>query len=82
MDSMNAVRETAVIAIPDEHREAASRYIDAIVSRDPDATLGPAYLEWRTEELWNRFLSDYTSIATGAYAKHGRDAVRIALGRL
>lgn len=70
------------VAIPAAHRDAAVRYISEIARREPLAFLGPDYEAERTSELWDRFVASYAAITAGPYAKHGRDAIRIALGRL
>ena len=60
--------------------EAAGRYIAAILSGDPlTAILGETYATAESERLWDRFVSRYAGVVSGAYAKHGADALRIAL---
>lgn len=62
------------------HIDAAGRYIAAILSGDPlTAILGEAYATAESERLWDRFVSRYADVVSGAYAKHGADALRIAL---
>ena len=70
------------ISIPNDHRDSAIRYIEAIAQHDRYAFLGPEFVAVRTSELWDQFVADYTSLQIGPYARHGQDAVRIALGRL
>jgi hypothetical protein len=82
MDSVKVTTETTRRSIPTEHREAAARYIAEIARRDPLAFLGPEYEAERVSELWDRFVDAYRAASSGAYARHGRDAVRIALARL
>jgi hypothetical protein len=68
--------------IPAAHREAAERYIAAIVKRDPVNLVGGEFVAARTKELQDRFDADYANLGRGAYARHGADALRIALGKL
>ena len=82
MDTISVVADAAPIAISVEDREAASRYIAAIVARDRHASDDPAFAAWRTRDLWHRFGAEYRTVATGPYARHGHGALRIALGRL
>ena len=70
------------IIIPDDHRDSAVRYIEAIAKHDQYAFLGPEFVAVRTSELWDQFVATYTALQVGPYARHGQDAVRIALGRL
>ena len=73
----------AVEKIERTHLEAASRFIDAIVQRDPlTALLGHEYRTGESERLWDRFIERYTDVASGPYAKHGMDALRVALSGL
>jgi hypothetical protein len=60
------------VVIPEAHREAAERYIAAIVRDDPA----------RSHELLAEFEFNYRRVGHGPYARHGADALRIALGRL
>lgn len=83
METISARSHTiSGIQIPEEHREAATRYIAEIARRDPLAFLGPAYEAERASELWDCFVDFYQTVSTGPYAKRGGDAIRIALGRL
>jgi hypothetical protein len=82
METKTAQQPSATVLIPEAHEAAASRYIAAIVSRDVLASLGDEYVRSRTVELWHQFVTNYSSIAVGPYARHGADALRIALGRL
>ncbi len=82
METTTQQTETIEIVIPEAHREAATRYIVAIIARDPLALLGDTYVETRSQELWARFAADYRSLHQGPYARHGADALRIALEKL
>jgi hypothetical protein len=82
MEATTTQSASAQYIIPAAHREAATRYIAAIVQRDPVSLVGGAFVEARSRELWDRFESDYTSLNRGPYARHGADALRIALGKL
>ena len=82
METVATASVPTAVTINDEHRDSASRYIEAIARRDPLAFLGPEYLAVRTSELWDTFMATYQAVQQGPYAKHGRDAVRVALGRL
>jgi hypothetical protein len=70
------------ISIPAEHAAAATRYIAEIARRDALAFLGPDYEAERTSQLWDQFVTAYESVAFGPYARRGRDAIIIALGKL
>ena len=73
----------AVETIERAHLEAAGRYIQAIVDHDPmSGTLGHEYRTAESERLWDRFIDRYNDVASGAYARHGPDALRIALAGL
>lgn len=66
--------------ISPDHIEAAGRYIAAILAGDPlTAILGEAYTIAESERLWDRFVSRYADVVSGPYAKHGADALRVAL---
>lgn len=82
MNSTSVSTESAGIVIPDEHRAAATRYIAEIARRDALTVLGPDYEAERTSELWDQFVTAYESVAFGPYARRGRDAIIIALGKL
>jgi hypothetical protein len=82
MEATIARADRAQDVIPAAHREAAERYVAVIVSRDPEALLGGSFVETRTRELLDRFEADYMSLNRGPYARHGADALRIALGKL
>ena len=68
--------------LTEEFRDSAARYIDAIARRDPRANLGPDYVAYRASELWDTFIANYAAVQLAPYARHGRDAVRIALSQL
>ena len=70
------------IIIPDEYRDSALRYIEAIARHDQYAFLGSEFVASRKTALWEQFVSTFTALQTGPYARHGQDAVRIDLGRL
>ena len=82
METVATASGPTEVTIPEEHRDSANRYIEAIARRDPFAFLGPDYVAMRASELWDEFIAHYGTLQRGPYAKHGRDAVRIALGRL
>ena len=82
MNTVSVTSERTPGSIPAEHREAAARYIAEIARRDPFAFLGPEYEAERASELWDRFVESYRAVSTGAYARHGQDAIRVALARL
>jgi hypothetical protein len=82
MEATIAQTDAAQFVIPVAHREAAERYVAVIVSREPEALLGGAFIETRKRELLDRFEADYMSLSRGPYARHGADALRIALGKL
>jgi hypothetical protein len=71
-----------VIDIQAEHYDVARRYIVAIVARDRRAVLDAPYSRQLTDSLWNRFFAEYALVSSGAYARHGQDAVGIALSRM
>ena len=70
------------IIIPEAYRDSALRYIEAIAKHDQYAFLGPEFVATRSSELWDQFVTTFTALQVGPYARHGQDAVRIALGRL
>ena len=71
------------VTIPEAHRVAADRYIAAILRRDPLAPiLGDGYVDERTANLWKAFADHYAEVAIGPYARHGADALQIALGKI
>ena len=82
MNATSVGSESTGIVIPEEHRAAATRYIAEIARRDALAFLGSDYEAERTRELWNQFVAAYESVAFGPYARRGRDAIIIALGKL
>jgi hypothetical protein len=82
VDTLSVVEEVAPTGIPVADREAASRYIAAIVSLDRRARGDAGFAAWRTRQLWDQFGAEYAAVATGPYARHGQAALRIALGRL
>jgi hypothetical protein len=62
------------------HIEAAGRYISAILAGDPlTGILGETYAIAESERLWDRFVMGYADVVSGPYARHGADALRIAL---
>jgi hypothetical protein len=63
---------------PEEERRARA-YIWAIVAR---ADLPTEDLEAEAVRLWARFGETYVALTTGAYAKSGKEAFRIALGQI
>ena len=73
----------AVEKIERAHLEAASRFIEAIVDHDPlGPMLGYGYRTSESERLWDRFIERYNDAVTGAYARHGNDALHLALSSL
>ncbi len=82
METQTISSESVSMEIPPVHREAATRYISALARRDPLAMLGEAYVRSRSQELWEAFAASYARLATGPYARHGADLIRIALTRL
>ena len=73
----------AVANIERAHLEAASRFIEAIVDHDPlSQILGFGYQSSESERLWDRFIERYNDAATGAYSRHGSDALLLALTSL
>jgi len=70
------------VTIPEAHREAAERYIAAIVRRDPVCLVGTDAVSRRCRELLAEFEFHYRRVGHGPYARRGADALRIALGRL
>ena len=73
----------AVEKIERAHLVAAGHFIEAIVDHDPlSLLLGYGYQASESERLWDRFIERYTDVASGAYAKHGNDALRLALTSL
>jgi hypothetical protein len=82
METRTSAPEATTVVIPAAHREAATRYIAAIVRRDPLAMLGQSFIESRTGELLDAFAATYANVVSGPYARHGADAMRIALARL
>ena len=66
-----------------DHREAARRFIEAIVAGDATCRLlGEPHATAESERLWDRFIERYAEIVSGPYAKHGADALRIALSSI
>ena len=82
METPTVQRPAITRVIPEAHQEAAHRYIAVIVGRDPIAALSQTLLERRRDELWDQFVTMYADLSTGGYARHGADALRIALSRL
>jgi hypothetical protein len=82
MEATTTQSQATDFSIPVAHREAAERYIAAIVRRDPIHLVGGPFEDARTKELIGRFEADYANVGSGPYARHGADALRIALGRL
>jgi hypothetical protein len=82
MEAITVPAPPVNIIIPAAHRDAATRYIAAILRRDCVALPGDAFVAARTRELLARFESDYVSLSHGPYARRGADALRIALGKL
>ena len=71
------------LEIDPAHLDAAERYIDRIVVHDPlYASLGPDWAAVEAARLMQRFLDAYTAVATGDYAKRGKDALRVALSAI
>ncbi len=82
---MTTATETisAATLIDRDHLAAAGLYIAAIVAGDPVcALLGEPHATVESERLWDLFVERYAAVATGAYAKHGADLLRIALSSL
>ena len=82
METQTVQRQPSTVVIPDAHQDAAHRYIAAVVGRHAVASLGDAHRDARANELWDQFTGTYADLSTGGYARHGADALRIALGRL
>jgi hypothetical protein len=82
VETIHAVADPTPDGIPAEDCVAASRYIAAIVARDPRAAGDPGFAARLTRQLWDRFGIEHRSIASGPYARQGHVALRIALGRL
>ncbi len=82
MEATTAQTQTTEFVIPAAHREAAHRYIAAIVRREPAHLVGGEFETARTQELLDTFEAAYSGLNHGPYARHGADALRIALGRL
>lgn len=60
--------------------DVARAYIAVIVERSPlRQTLGPDWADVEAERLLRRFVDRYAGVASGPYAKHGKDALRVAL---
>ena len=81
MATTSAANPSQIIEIPAEHYDVARRYIVAIVTRDRRAALDAPYSRRLTDSLWNRFFAEYALVSSGPYARHGPDAVSIALSR-
>ncbi len=82
METTRVVKEATSPSIPAEDRDAARRYIAAIVARDRRASADSAFAALRRRQLWEQFEAEYGAAQTGPYARHGRAALRIALSRL
>jgi hypothetical protein len=73
----------ATALVPSAHTDAARDFIAAILAIDPLCRLiGEPHLTAEAERLWNRFIDGYSAAVSGPYAKHGADALRIALSGL
>jgi hypothetical protein len=82
MEATTTQPQPAAVPIPEAHRAAAERYIAAILRRDPgQGAVGDAD-SGRGRELLAEFEFHYRRVGHGPYARHGADALRIALGRL
>ena len=66
---------------PEEERRART-YIWAIVARSGPSGRSEGEMEAEATRLWTGFLETYVSLTTGAYARTGPEAARIALGKL
>lgn len=74
---------TAGTLVEPGHVEAARRFIAAIVAGDAACRLlGEPHVTAESERLWDRFIDRYAAVVSGPYAKHGSDALRIALSSL
>jgi hypothetical protein len=82
MNTLGQATAPQSIAISSQEREAAGRYISAIIARDLRGSAGNYGAELRTRQLMDQFVAAYTAVATGPYARRGSDALRLALGRL
>lgn len=82
MNSVTISSQALDVSMPAADRDAALRYISEIAHRDPLAFLGPEYEAERSSDLWDRFVATYVAVTTGPCARHGRDAIRVALGQL
>jgi hypothetical protein len=82
MEATTTQAPATEFVIPAAHLEAARCYVAAILKHDPVHLLGAEHIAARMQELLNRFEADYTMLGQGPYARHGADALRIALGRL
>ena len=60
----------------------AREYIVAIVSRDLRSAVDARHSRRLAASLWNQFFAEYASSSSSPYAKHGREAVRLALSRI
>lgn len=82
---MTTATETisAATLVRREHLDAAGRFIAAIVAGDAAVQLlGEPHITAESERLRDRFIERYAIVASGPYAKHGADALRIALSSL
>ena len=82
MEATTTQSQSVEVMIPEAHREAAERYIAAIVRHEPAHLLGAEAEATRSAELFTEFELNYRRVGHGPYARHGADALRIALGRL
>ncbi len=82
MPTTAAEPQAVAFVIPPAHRQVAAGYIAAIVRRERLALISGAFAEARSRELHGQFEAAYASLNVGPYARHGSDALRIALGRL
>ena len=81
MKTLMPFPEPPSIAISAEERDAVTRYIAAIVAHDTHGSEAVDAVE-RTRALWAEFMTAYTDVATGPYARRGDAAMRLALGRI
>jgi hypothetical protein len=82
MDATATQAQLLEVAIPEAHRAAAERYIAAILRHDPAPQPGGDAVPARARELLETFEFHCRRVGHGPYARHGADALRIALGRL
>lgn len=83
--TMTTATETisAAATVEPRHMDAARDFIAAILAIDPVCRLlGEPHITVESERLWDRFIECYAAVVSGPYAKHGADALRIALSSL